>query len=53
MRLVQANAKWLTALACCVMLVGAAMVVGQVGHEREHAEALTRWEKLEAMRAES
>jgi serine protease Do len=39
MRLVQANAKWLCALACCVMLVGAAMVVGQVGHEREHAEA--------------
>jgi serine protease Do len=39
MRLVQANAKWLAALACGVMLAGAAMVVGEVGHGKQHAEA--------------
>jgi len=39
MKLVQANAKWLAALACGVMLAGAAMVVGEVGHSREHAQA--------------
>ncbi len=39
MRLVQANAKWLAALACGVMLAGAAMVVGEVGHAKQHAEA--------------
>jgi serine protease Do len=39
MRLVQANAKWFAALACGVMLAGAAMVVGEVGHGKEHAEA--------------
>jgi serine protease Do len=39
MKLVQANAKWLAALACGVMLAGAAMVVGEVGHSKEHAQA--------------
>ncbi|HXY37912.1 MAG TPA: Do family serine endopeptidase [Planctomycetaceae bacterium] len=39
MKLVQANAKWLTALACGVMIAGAAVVVGEVGHSKEHAEA--------------
>ena len=39
MKLVQANAKWLAALACGVMLADAAMVVGEAGHSREHAQA--------------
>ncbi len=39
MRLVQRNAKWLAVLACGVMLGGAAMVVGEVGHGKQHAEA--------------
>jgi serine protease Do len=39
MSLVKANAKWLSALACGVMIAGAAMVVGDVGGTREHAEA--------------
>src|SRR5580698_85871 len=39
MRLIQANAKWLAVLACGVMLAGAAMVVGEVGHGKQHAEA--------------
>ena len=36
MKLVQANAKWLAALACGLMVAGAAMVVGEVGHSKEH-----------------
>jgi len=39
MSLVQRNAKWLAVLACGVMLGGAAMVVGEVGHGKQHAEA--------------
>jgi serine protease Do len=39
MKLVQANAKWLAALACGVLIAGAAMVVGEVGHAKQHAEA--------------
>jgi serine protease Do len=39
MKLVQANAKWLAVLACGVMLAGAAMVVGGVGHRGEHTQA--------------
>ncbi len=39
MKLVQANAKWLAALACGVMLAGAAMVVGEVGRTKQHADA--------------
>ena len=39
MKLVQANAKWLAALACGVLLAGTAMVVGEVAHTKPHAEA--------------
>jgi serine protease Do len=39
MRLVQANAKWLAALACGVLLAGTAMVVAEVGRSKPHADA--------------